>query len=158
MAGREGIRRLEDPLMAFRFCVEIDDVASAGFSEVDGLGAETDMVSYREGCDASTPRKMRGLTNYNDITLSRGMTSDVDLWNLQTRVFDAFLGAAGVASPIYRFDMYVIQRDMVGIDIKTWKVERAWVQKYEIGTLSADASEVAIETATVVNEGIYLDN
>jgi len=157
MAGREGIRRLEDPLMQFRFCVEIDGVAAAGFTKVEGLSADTDIVKYREGCDASTSRKLRGLTEYGDITLSRGMTSDVDLWNLKTRVFDAFLGAAGVSSPIYRFDMYIIQRDMTGIDIKTWKVERCWVAKYEIDSLNASSSEVALETIVIANEGFYLE-
>jgi phage tail-like protein len=152
-----GLRQLTDPLMNFRFCVEIDGVASAGFSEVDGLSVETDIVEYREGCDASTPRKMRGLTKYGDITLARGMTTDLDVWNLQTRVFDAFLGATGAASPLYRFDMYIIQRDMSGIDIRTWKVEKAWVSKYEIGTLSGDGNEVALETITVANEGWYLE-
>ncbi len=152
-----GLRRLEDPLMNFRFCVEIDGVASAGFSEASGFSIETDIVEYREGCDGSTPRKMRGLTKYGDIVLARGMTTDLDLWNLQTRVFDALIGSTGSASPLYRFDAYLIQRDMAGIDIRTWKIERAWVSKYEIGDLTGDGNEVALETITIANEGWYLE-
>lgn len=153
----EGLRQLTDPLMNFRFCVEIDGVASSGFNEVSGIGAETDIVEYREGCDASTVRKMRGLTKFPDLTLSRGMTSDLDLWKLQTRVFDAFIGASGAASPLYRFDMYLIQRDMAGIDIRTWKFEKCWVSKYEIGDLSGTGNEVVLETIQITHEGFYLE-
>ena len=152
------LRQLEDRFTSFKFCVEIDGVASSGFNEITGMEIETDVIEYREGCDGSTPRKFRGLTKYSDITLKRGMSSDLDAWNLQRRTFDAFTGALGFANPAYRFDMYIIQQDMSGAEVRVWKVEKAWVSKYTITDFSGDGSEVAMEEITVANEGWFLES
>lgn len=152
------LRQLEDRYTNFKFCVEIDGVAAGGFNEISGMEIETDIIEYREGCDPSTVRKFRGLTKYSDIVLKRGMSSDLDLWNLQKRTFDALTGAAGYASPIYRFDMYIVQKDMAGIEVRVWKVEKAWVSKYTISDFAGDGSEVSMEEITVANEGWYLES
>ncbi len=152
------LRQLEDKFTNFKFCVEIDGIIGAGFNEITGMEIETDVIEYREGCDASTPRKFRGQTKYSDITLKRGMSSDLDFWNLQRRTFDAFTGALGFASPVYRFGMYIIQKDMSGAEVRVWRVEKGWVNKYTLTDFSGDGSEVAMEEITVANEGWFLES
>ena len=152
------LRQLEDKYTNFKFCVEIDGVASAGFSEVSGIEIEHEVIEYREGCDASTMRKFRGLTKFNDVTLKRGMSSDLDLWNLNSRTFDAFENATGFGNPVYRFDMYLIQRDMSGAEVRAWKFVKAWVSKYAISDFTGDGSEVAMEEITISHEGFYLES
>ena len=64
-----------DPYRRFNFILEIDGIARAGFSEVGGLSAETEVVEYREGADpANTVRKLPGLTKFPNITLKPGDT------------------------------------------------------------------------------------
>ena len=38
-----------DPFAQFNFIVEIDGIASAGFTEVSGMNTESDIIEYREG-------------------------------------------------------------------------------------------------------------
>ena len=59
-------------LRNFRFRLEIDGIAQAGFSEV-AIGETTiDAVDYREGTDPPHVRKLTGLTKYGNITLKWG--------------------------------------------------------------------------------------
>ena len=152
------VRSLEDKIGSMKFAVEIQGVASCGFSEVSGLEMETDVMEYREGCDATTPRKFRGLTKFSDVTLKRGVSSDLDAWNLSRRTYDAFTAASGFASPVYRFDMHIIQRDMAGADQRVWKIVKAWVRKFMVSDMSAHQSEVSIEEMIITSEGFYLEN
>lgn len=152
------LRNLEDKISTMKFSVEIDGVAACGFSEVSGLEMETDVIEYREGCDSTTPRKFRGLTKFSDITLKRGISSDLDIWNLGRRTFDAYTAATGFSSPIYRFDLYIVQRDMANIDQRVWKVTKAWVKKFMVSDMNANQSEVAIEEVVLASEGFWLEN
>lgn len=153
------LRAIEDRYPTFNFVVEIDGVAAAGFSELSGMEEETEVIEYREGGDATTPRKFRGLTKYPPLVLRRGQSSDLDILKMKQRTFDAFLGAAGFNSPVYRFpNMYIVQRDNSGIDVMRWRVLKAWISKYSISDFDALASEASFEEIEVSHEGFYLDN
>ena len=86
-----------DPFAAFNFLVEIQGIAKANFSEVSGLAVEIAAIEYREGGDAPrTVRKLVGLAKYTNITLKRGFTSDLSLWNWVKGVLDGKAVRAGV--------------------------------------------------------------
>jgi len=71
-----------DPYANFNFLVEIDGIATAGFQEVSGLGAEVDVIEYREGGNnPGAVRKFPGLIKYSNIVSKRGFTQDRSLWN-----------------------------------------------------------------------------
>jgi len=70
-----------DPLRNFRYRLEIDGIAQAGFSEVAIGETMTDAVDYREGTDAPNVRKLTGLTKYGNVTLKWGVTTSLDLYN-----------------------------------------------------------------------------
>jgi len=57
----------QDPLRNFRFRVEIDGIAVAGFSEALVGSATTDVIEYREGTDPMLVRKLPGLSKFNNI-------------------------------------------------------------------------------------------
>jgi phage tail-like protein len=71
-----------DPLRNFRFRVEIDNVTRAGFSEVSGLSASTEVIEYREGTDPSHARKLSGLNKFTNITLKHGLTTGANALEL----------------------------------------------------------------------------
>ena len=70
-----------DPYAQFNFVVEIDGVEVAGFTEVGGLAAESDVIEYREGNEQATVRKLPGLRKYSNVTLKRGYTQSTALWD-----------------------------------------------------------------------------
>ena len=78
-----------DPFAAYNFIVAIDGIATAGFSEVSGLVVEIEAVDYREGNDPTgAVRKLPGRVKYSNITLKRGSTADLSLWQWVKSVLD----------------------------------------------------------------------
>jgi phage tail-like protein len=69
-----------DPAGRFTFIVEIEGVTSGPFILVSGIESETEIIEYKSGNDR-TIRKKPGLTKYSNITLKRGYTGNIELWN-----------------------------------------------------------------------------
>jgi phage tail-like protein len=66
-----------------------------GFMSQSGLGISIEPLTYREGGDNLTTRKMPGQADFNPITLSRGLfAQDNDNWLWMTNLFSAMYGGA----------------------------------------------------------------
>ena len=87
----------ENPYGNYNFIVEIsgiDNPPHAGFSEVSGLGMESTPIEYRAGSDpTATVRKIPGLAKYGNVTLKRGVTGSLGIWEWMKEVGE---GVAGV--------------------------------------------------------------
>lgn len=138
-------RRVADPLASFNFLVEIDGIAKAGFSEVTGLNTETNVIEYREGTDAITPRKLPGLTKNSNITLKRGASLDKDLFTWRKTVLDGDIRRANVS---------IVLLDEKKTEVVRWNLVEAWPSKYVVPDLKANANEMAIETLEITHEGV----
>ena len=141
-------QRDDDPYANFNFIVEIDSVDVAGFSEVSGIGSETEVIEYRTG-DARTasPRKLPGLHSFGDVTLKRGITNSDALWDWRKAVTDG---------NVERRAASVILLDEARQPVKRWNLFEAWPSKYIVGDLRATGNEVAIETLVIVCERLEL--
>jgi phage tail-like protein len=135
-----------DPYRQFRFRVEIDGIAQAGFSEVSFADTTTDATEYREGDEPPISRKLSGLTKYGNITLKWGITDTMDLYNWRQQIIDT--GAEGA-----RKNMSIVLINEAGEDKARWDIVRAWPTKYDPPDFSAKGNEVAIETLEIVHEG-----
>ena len=140
----------KDPLRNFRFRVEIDSVARAGFSEVVIGESTTEAVDYREGTDPPHVRKLSGLTKYGNVTLKYGLVVGGDALDLSKWHDDI---AAGQILQVRKKVVIVIQ-DESGQDQARFVVSEAWPVKYEVSRLRARANAVVIETLELANEGI----
>src|SRR5271167_4459697 len=71
-----------DPYKNFKFRVKWDGRYIAAISRVTGLKRTTEVVEHREGGDPSTSRKSPGRSEFEAITLERGLTFDpaFELW------------------------------------------------------------------------------
>ena len=81
-------RRPTDPFASFNFKLEIEGITVAGFSEVTGLNQESNVIDYREGQEPITPRKLPGLNKFGNITLKRGISPDLSVYNWRKTVTD----------------------------------------------------------------------
>ncbi|HMF91092.1 MAG TPA: phage tail protein [Candidatus Angelobacter sp.] len=134
-----------DPLAAFNFLVEIDNIAEATFSEVTGLEVEVAAIEYRSGADKLlTVRKLPGLAKYTNIVLKRGVTADLRLWQWIKGVLDGNAQRANV-----NITLLNNQR----LPVVKWHVREAWPCKYEGPDLNAKGNDVAIETLELCHEG-----
>jgi hypothetical protein len=67
-----------DPYKNFKFRVKWDGRYVAGVSKCSALKRTTEVVKHREGGDPSSSRKSPGRTEYEAITLERGVTHDTE--------------------------------------------------------------------------------
>lgn len=139
-----------DPLRNFRYRLEIDSIAQAGFSEVAIAETTIDAVDYREGTDAPHVRKLSGLTKYGNITLKWGLTiggTALDLFK-----WHADVSAGQVKDK--RKKVVIVVQDEAGGDAARFVVSEAWPIKYDPSDLNAKGNEVMIELLELANEGI----
>src|SRR3954462_6828675 len=82
-----------DPYKNFKFRVKWDGKYVAGVSKVGGLKKTTEVVKHRDGGDPSSSRKSPGRTEYEAITLERGVTHDTDFEDWANTVWRINSGA-----------------------------------------------------------------
>lgn len=137
----------EDPLHNFRFRVEIDGLAAAAFSEVSIEPTTTAVIEFREAGDPAHVRKFPGLTTFGNVTLKRGVTSSLELFNWHRQVVNGEIANA-------RRNLAIIVLDEAGRDVARFNVFNAWPRRYDPGDLNARGNDVFIESLELVNEGI----
>jgi phage tail-like protein len=139
----------KDPYRGYRFVIEIDGAARAGFTESSGLVADGDAVDYREGSDGPVTPKPGGPRKYPIISLKRGITGDAGLWQWYNRA---------LAGQVERKNGSVIRRDDTGAEAMRWNFHAAWPAKWEGPGFNASGNDVAIENLELAHEGLELAN
>jgi len=147
----------EDPLKVFRFLVEIDGFARAGFTKLSGIEVSVDVVEYREGGDNAHSRKSPGQAKYTDAVLARGeffasKGGDADMlaWFTQTHDASAKISKAARA---FRRDVDVVQMNREGLPVVRWRLYECWVSKFKpFEDLDAKGNTDSIETMTLSYE------
>jgi phage tail-like protein len=144
-----------DPYKNFKFLVKWDGHTVAGVSKVTGLKRTTEVVKHRIGGDPSSSRKSPGRTEYDPITLERGLTHDVDFeqWANKIWNFGSGLGAE-VSLKDFRKDVRIEVLDEAGRTTLAYTVFRSWVSEWQtIPDLDANANAIAIQHIKLENEG-----
>ena len=151
-----------DPYKNFKFRVKWDGRYVAGVAKVSALKRTTEVVKHRDGADLSSSRKSPGRTEYDAITLSRGVTHDLDFetWaNLAHLVGAAPDGGAQMALKRFRKDINLDIFNEAGQKVLSYKIYRCWVSEYQaVPELDANANAVAIQTLKLENEGWERDD
>jgi phage tail-like protein len=130
--------------------VEIDGITRAGFKTCSGLETSQTAGEYREGTDRSLyKRKIPGLVSAPEISLSRGITNDPELWQWRSKL------ANGVVD---RRNMSIVLVDDTGKDIIRWNLRNCWPTKWTGPSLDATSDELAIETLDIAHEGLEVDS
>lgn len=148
-----------DPYKNFKFRVKWDNKYVAGVSKVSALKRTTEVVKHREGGDPSSSRKSPGRTEYEAITLERGVTHDMEFaqWANKVWNFGAGLGSE-VSLADFRKDIIIEMYNEAGQLAVAFKVFRCWVSEFQaLPDLDANANAVAIQTLKLENEGWLRD-
>src|ERR1044072_2489190 len=144
-----------DPYKNFKFRVKWDGRDVAGVSKVGMLKRSTEVVKHREGGDPSTTRKSPGRTEYDAITLERGVTHDTEFekWANKVWNFGSGLGRE-VSLKDFRKDIIIELYNEAGQRVLSYKVYRCWVSEYQaVPDFDANANAVAIQHIKWENEG-----
>lgn len=144
-----------DPYKNFKFLVKWEGRTVAGISKVGGLKKTTEVVSHREGGDPSSSRKTPGRTEYEAITLERGVTHDEDFEKWANKVWNYGSGlGAEVSLKDFRKDITIELLNEAGQLVIAYKIYRCWVSEFSaMPELDANANAVAIQSIKLENEG-----
>jgi phage tail-like protein len=148
-----------DPYKNFKFRVKWDGRYVAGVSKVGGLKRTTEVVKHREGGDPSSSRKSPGRTEYDAISIERGVTHDKDFeqWANKVWNFGSGLGAE-VSLRDFRKDITIEVYNPQGQKVLAYNVFRCWVSEYQaLPQLDAATNAVMISTIKLENEGWVRD-
>jgi len=144
-----------DPYKNFKFRVKWDGKYVAGVSKVGGLKRTTEVVKHRDGGDPSSSRKSPGRTEFEAITVGRGVSHDIEFVRWANKVWNLGSGlGAEVSLKDFRKDIIVEIYNEAGQLALAYKVFRCWVSEYQaIADLDANANAVLIEQIKIENEG-----
>jgi phage tail-like protein len=141
----------KDPFRNFNFRLELKAIQEAAFSEATIPDTTSDVIEYREGYKeqnkTNTVRKLQGLTKYANITLKKGITDSMEIYNWRKLVEDGDMDKA-------RQNIAITLLDEKGKDAARWEFANAWPSKYDAPDLTAKGNDVAIETLEIVHEGM----
>lgn len=150
-----------DPYKNFKFRVRDEDGNYiAGVSKVSAFKRTTEVVKHREGGDPSSSRKSPGQTEYDAVTLERGVTHDVAFEQWANKVWNYGSGLGKESSlKDFRKNLIVELYNEAGQIVIAYKLFRCWPSEYQaMPELDAGANAIAIQTLKLENEGWERDN
>jgi phage tail-like protein len=144
-----------DPYKNFKFRVKWDGRYVAGISKMSALKRTTEVVKHREGGDPSSSRKSPGRTEYEAITLERGVTHDKEFEQWADKVWNLGSGLGSeVSLRDFRKDLIVELYNEAGQVALAYKLFRCWVSEYQaLADLDGNANAVLIQHIKLENEG-----
>jgi len=146
-----------DPLPAFCFKVDLaigDSATTAFFKSVGGLSYEAEVVEVREGGVNDTTWKLIGPMKWKNLVLKQGFTilegkvSDLLTWREEWMTGEKMNRVNGTITIL----------DTALNPTGTWRFNRGWPVKWELGELDASKNELAIETLEIAHEGLKYES
>jgi phage tail-like protein len=135
----------QDPFLAFRFEVKLDELAVAGFSDCAGLQLETEVQDYSEGGLNTHLLKFPTRTKQANIVLKRGIV-DREMWDWYWQLTQGLVwlrsGTVSVRDP------------SGGQVVIEWQFRDAFPCKWLGPELNAAQNSVAIETLELCHRGL----
>ena len=92
-------------------------------------------------------KKTPGAIKWGDIQLKRGFTDDMALYEWRQKVVDGKLEDA-------RKNGSVVVYDYENEEVLRWNFINGWLSKYQGPSLNASGNDIAIESITIVHEGL----
>jgi len=120
----------------------------AGFSEVGGLSSETTIVEYRNGDYDITPTKQPGQVKYANISMKRGYTDHLGLWEWRKQVMDG---------KTERRDGTITLLNEARNPALVWTFHEGWPSKWAGPAFNAKNNDVAIEELEISVEGLTVE-
>ena len=139
----------EDPLVGFHFQIEVQGQVTGYFTEVSGLGSEHEIVEHKvvneKGVEVVL--KVPGRLKWENITLKRGITSDMQIWEWRKMVENGDVKGARSNGSVTMFDQALTP-------VARWEFQNAWPVKVTGPSVKSDSNEIGVEELTLAHEYI----
>jgi phage tail-like protein len=140
----------EDPLLGFNFILELDGAVAGMFTECSGIGSEHEIVEHKvvDTQGHEVVRKLPGRLKWQDISLKRGMTSDLQIWAWRESVLKGAMKDA-------RKNISISMLDREYQPVAKWHFTNAWPTKVTGPNFKSDDNSFGVEEISICHEGMY---
>ena len=146
-----------DPYKNFKFRVILDGKVVPDVSKVGPLKRRTATILYRDGSFPNHSIAAPGLTEFEPLTIERGITHDKTFETWGALAYGGS-GAPGMSLKNFRKNLRIDLLNEQGTVVRSYMVYRAWVSEYTaLPVLDASGNDVAIETIVLTYEGFEID-
>jgi phage tail-like protein len=141
--------RDSDPLVSFHFGIEVQGQIKGYFTECSGLGSETEVIEHKVVDEKGHEfiQKIPGRMKWQDISLKRGITKEMDVWAWRKLVEDGNVEGA-------RRNGSIVMFNQAFQEVARWDFVRAWPTKVTGPSLQADSNAFGVEEMTLAHEGL----
>jgi phage tail-like protein len=149
-----------DPYKTYKFRLRLPDGEYvAGLSKMGALKRTTEVVKFREGGDPSSSHKSPGQTEYDAVTLERGVTHSTQFEQWANKVWNYGSGlGAEVSLKDFRKDLVLEIYNEAGQIALGYTLYRCWPSEFvAFPDLDASASAIAIQSLKLEIEGFERD-
>ena len=109
------------PLVGFHFSLELQGKIAGYFTECSGIGSEHEVVDHKvvTADGHQVIMKIPGRLKWENVTLKKGITGDMDMWNWRKDVEDGKVEDARRNGMITMYDQTLKA-------VAQWEFTRAW--------------------------------
>ena len=138
-----------DPLIGARFALDVDGLGVAWFSQASGFNNNHEVVDHKavDSSGREVIQKIPGGLTWDDITLSRGISDSMDLWEWRQKVIDGKVTEA-------RANGSVIMYNQAMEEVVRFNFINGWPSSWKGPDVSAEDNAVAVEEITIAHEGL----
>jgi phage tail-like protein len=138
-----------DPLVSFHYGIEVQGVVKGYFTECSGIGSEHELIEHKvvDEKGRESIQKIPGRLKWENITLKRGITGDMDIWKWRDEIVKGQVEDA-------RHSGSVIMYNQALEEVARWDFQNAWPLKVSGPSMKADSNEFGVEELVIVHEGL----
>jgi len=142
-----------DPFATFKFCVEVEDIVEAEFTDCSGLEVTVDVFEYQEGGLNEYSHRLPGKIKYSNVTLKRGFATRNELYKWYEEMKNNLLAGEKVA---FRTVAIILRSTANHDEIMRWDLSEAFPVKWVGPAFKVGEAAVSIETLEFAHHGIIL--
>ena len=139
-----------DPLVGFHYAIEVQGVVTGYFTECSGIGSEHEIIEHKvvDQKGRELIQKIPGRLKWQDITLKRGITDNMDIWDWRDTVVEGKVEDARRNGSVIMFNQSLDE-------VARWNFQNAWPSKVSGPAMKSDSNEFGIEELVITHEGLY---
>jgi phage tail-like protein len=151
-----------DPYKQFKFKIKWNGIYVAAVDQVSGMSHAATVIKSRSGGEPSVIRVAPGQSEYESITLARGITCDINFQAWASKVWNYPNSTQGnsdqsdqnISLQDFRKDITIELYNEAGQKVVAYNVYRCWASEYKaLPELDAEGNVVAIQSLILQNEG-----
>lgn len=138
-----------DAVVGFAFQVELEGKVTGYFTEISGLDVEFEVSEFKIMDDKgqSIIRKTPGRATAGEVTIKRGVTTNMDAWAWRKEIENGMVADARTNGTIT-----ALSQDLT--PVAEWTFERAWPSNITVSSPDAGSSDPVTEELTIQFEAL----